>query len=64
MEQHASFTSLVIVISLAFLTPILLHRFKLNIIPVVVAEIIMGLIIGKVVLTLWSRICGLKHFPL
>ncbi|MGB3890379.1 MAG: cation:proton antiporter, partial [Priestia megaterium] len=47
MEQHASFTSLVIVISLAFLTPILLHRFKLNIIPVVVAEIIMGLIIGK-----------------
>ncbi len=28
------------------LTPILLHRFKLSI-PVVVAEIIMGLIIGK-----------------
>ena len=29
-----------------FLTPLLLHRFKLSI-PVVVAEIIMGLIIGK-----------------
>jgi monovalent cation:H+ antiporter-2, CPA2 family len=47
MEQHASVTSLVIVILAAFLTPILLHRFKLNFIPVVVAEIIMGLIIGK-----------------
>jgi CPA2 family monovalent cation:H+ antiporter-2 len=32
---------------MAFLTPILLHRFKLNYIPVVVAEIIMGLVIGK-----------------
>ncbi|MFC7784682.1 MULTISPECIES: monovalent cation:proton antiporter family protein [unclassified Rossellomorea] len=47
MEQHASVTSLVIVILVAFLTPILLHRFKLNFIPVVIAEIIMGLIIGK-----------------
>ncbi|OEH91599.1 monovalent cation:proton antiporter family protein [Bacillus solimangrovi] len=47
MEQHASVTSLVIVIIVAFLTPILLHRLKLNAIPVVVAEIIMGLIIGK-----------------
>ncbi|MEE6133596.1 monovalent cation:proton antiporter family protein [Priestia sp. GS2] len=47
MEHHASVTSLVIVITVAFLTPILLHRFKLNVIPVVVAEIIMGLIIGK-----------------
>ncbi|MCA1062073.1 monovalent cation:proton antiporter family protein [Rossellomorea aquimaris] len=47
MEQHASVASLVIVILVAFLTPILLHRFKLNFIPVVIAEIIMGLIIGK-----------------
>ncbi|MEI5906549.1 monovalent cation:proton antiporter family protein [Bacillus spongiae] len=47
MEQHASLTSLVIVIIIAFLTPILLHRLKLNFIPVVIAEIIMGLIIGK-----------------
>jgi len=47
MEQHASIISLVIVIIVAFITPILLHRLKLSIIPVVVAEIIMGLIIGK-----------------
>ncbi|WP_070119724.1 monovalent cation:proton antiporter family protein [Bacillus marinisedimentorum] len=47
MESHASFTSLVIVLIVAFITPILLHRFRLRIIPVVVAEIIMGLIIGK-----------------
>jgi monovalent cation:H+ antiporter-2, CPA2 family len=31
----------------AFLTPILMHRLKLNFLPVVVAEIIMGLLIGK-----------------
>ena len=31
----------------AFLTPILMHRFKLKFLPVVVAEIIMGLVIGK-----------------
>lgn len=47
MEQHASITSLVIVILVAFITPILLHRLKLNFMPVVVAEIIMGLIIGQ-----------------
>ncbi len=47
MEHGASVTSLVIVIVFAFLTPIFLHRFKLNFIPVVIAEIIVGLIIGK-----------------
>lgn len=47
MDHGASVSSLVIVIIVAFLTPILLHRFKLNVIPVVVAEILMGLIIGK-----------------
>jgi monovalent cation:H+ antiporter-2, CPA2 family len=47
MEHHASVTSLVIVMIVAFLTPILMHRLKLNFIPVVVAEIIMGLLIGK-----------------
>ncbi|MFP7295800.1 monovalent cation:proton antiporter family protein [Neobacillus niacini] len=47
MEQHASVISLLIVVSVAFVTPILLHRLKLNYIPVVVAEIIMGLVIGK-----------------
>ncbi|WP_456275844.1 monovalent cation:proton antiporter family protein [Bacillus sp. AK128] len=47
MEHHASVTSLLIVVIVAFLTPLLMHRFKLNFLPVVVAEIIMGLIIGK-----------------
>jgi len=47
MEQSTSFISLVIVVVMAFLTPILLHRLRLNVIPVVVAEIIIGLIIGK-----------------
>ncbi|UOQ86497.1 monovalent cation:proton antiporter family protein [Gracilibacillus salinarum] len=41
-----SVSSLVIVIIAAFITPILLHRFRLKMIPVVVAEIIVGLIIG------------------
>lgn len=47
LEHHASVTSLLIVVIVAFLTPLLMHRFKLNFLPVVVAEIIMGLIIGK-----------------
>ncbi|MDQ1147065.1 CPA2 family monovalent cation:H+ antiporter-2 [Bacillus sp. SORGH_AS 510] len=47
MEQHVSVISLLIVVTMAFLTPIFLHRFKMNFIPVVVAEIIVGLIIGK-----------------
>lgn len=47
MEHGTSVTSLVIVIVAAFLTPIILHRFKLTMIPVVVAEIIIGLIIGN-----------------
>ncbi|KHF30779.1 Sodium/hydrogen exchanger family protein [Anoxybacillus sp. BCO1] len=45
--MHASLSSLVIVIVAAFLTPLLLHRFRLHMIPVVVAEIIVGIIIGK-----------------
>jgi monovalent cation:H+ antiporter-2, CPA2 family len=47
LEQHATVISLLIVVMMAFLTPIILHRLKLTFIPVVVAEIIMGLIIGK-----------------
>jgi CPA2 family monovalent cation:H+ antiporter-2 len=47
MEAHASLTSLTIVLLVAFITPILLKKFRLSIIPVVVAEIIAGLIIGK-----------------
>nr|WP_263328312.1 monovalent cation:proton antiporter family protein [Neobacillus sp. Marseille-Q6967] len=47
MEHHASVISLLIVVTVAFVTPFILHRLKLNYIPVVVAEIIMGLVIGK-----------------
>ena len=47
MEGGSSLFSLVIVLVVAFLTPFILHRFRMNVIPVVVAEIIMGLIIGK-----------------
>ncbi|MBM6618251.1 monovalent cation:proton antiporter family protein [Bacillus suaedaesalsae] len=47
MEHHGSVTSLLIVVLVAFLTPLLMHRFRLNFLPVVVAEILMGLIIGK-----------------
>lgn len=46
-HSSASVTSLVIVVIAAFITPILLHRFRLKTIPIVVAEIIVGLIIGK-----------------
>jgi Kef-type K+ transport system membrane component KefB/Trk K+ transport system NAD-binding subunit len=45
--EHHSVTSLMIVVSIAFLVPILLHRLKIKIVPVVVAEIIAGIIIGK-----------------
>lgn len=36
-----------IVVGMAFLVPVLLHRFRIKVIPVVVAEIVVGLIIGK-----------------
>ncbi|MGX1902413.1 monovalent cation:proton antiporter family protein [Thermolongibacillus altinsuensis] len=52
MEQHSSITSLLIVMVVAFLTPIFLHRFRLQMIPVVVAEIVVGIIIGKTGLNL------------
>ncbi|MCR2820976.1 monovalent cation:proton antiporter family protein [Lederbergia panacisoli] len=47
MEQESSLLSLVIVLVVAFITPFILHRFRLTFMPVVIAEIIMGLIIGK-----------------
>jgi len=39
MEHGLSVTSLLIVILAAFLTPIILHKLKLNMIPVVVLEL-------------------------
>lgn len=47
MGGHASISSLVIVILTAFFIPILLSKFKIKFLPVVVAEIIAGIIIGK-----------------
>ncbi|NBI29140.1 cation:proton antiporter domain-containing protein [Chengkuizengella marina] len=55
MEHTTELTSLMIVVTIAFLVPILLHRFHLKMIPVVVAEIIAGLIIGKSGLNLISE---------
>jgi CPA2 family monovalent cation:H+ antiporter-2 len=47
MAEQSSITSLLIVVVAAFLTPIILNRLRLQVIPVVVAEIIAGIIIGK-----------------
>jgi monovalent cation:H+ antiporter-2, CPA2 family len=47
MAEQSSITSLLIVVVVAFLTPILLNRLRLQVIPVVVAEIIAGIMIGK-----------------
>ena len=47
MEHSTSLTSLMIVVGIAFIIPIVLHRLKLQALPVVVAEIVAGLIIGK-----------------
>ncbi|WP_407271295.1 cation:proton antiporter [Radiobacillus sp. PE A8.2] len=45
--EHQSLTSLMFVVGIAFFIPIILQRFKLNFVPVVIAEIIAGLIIGQ-----------------
>ncbi|GGE51345.1 putative Na(+)/H(+) antiporter YjbQ [Pullulanibacillus camelliae] len=47
METSSSFASLVVVVVVAFLMPILLHRLRLQFVPVVVAEIVAGIVIGK-----------------
>lgn len=47
MEHGASLTSLMIVVSIAFLIPVVLHRMNLKFLPVVVAEILVGIAVGK-----------------
>ncbi len=47
MEEHTSLNSLMIVVAIAFIIPILLHKLRLKLLPVVVAEILAGLLIGK-----------------
>lgn len=46
-EHSTSLVSLMIVVAIAFLVPIFLHRFRLRAIPVVVAEILVGIVVGK-----------------
>ncbi|MDC3414705.1 cation:proton antiporter [Aquibacillus sp. 3ASR75-11] len=45
--ENQSLTSLMFVVGIAFFIPIILQRFKLTFVPVVIAEIIAGLIIGE-----------------
>lgn len=49
------FLSLVIVVVAAFLTPIIVNRLNINFLPVVVAEILMGIIIGHSFLNIVER---------
>ena len=49
------FLSLVIVVVAAFLTPIIVNRLNINFLPVVVAEILMGIIIGHSLLNIVER---------
>lgn len=49
------FVSLVIVIVAAMITPILINRLKISFLPVVVAEILMGIVIGNSFLNLVHR---------
>ena len=49
------FLSLVVVVLAAFLTPILVNRLRVSFLPVVVAEILMGIVIGHSFLNLVER---------
>ncbi|HFQ1866489.1 TPA: cation:proton antiporter [Staphylococcus aureus] len=49
------FLSLVIVVLAAFLTPIIVNRLNINFLPVVVAEILMGTVIGNSFLNIVER---------
>ncbi len=50
------FLSLVIVVLAAFLTPIIVNRLNINFLPVVVAEILMGIVIGNSFLNIVERV--------
>lgn len=49
------FLSLVVVVMTAFLTPILINRLRITFLPVVVAEILMGILIGHSFLNIVER---------
>lgn len=44
---NGSLTSLILVVTVSFLIPIVLYKLRLRLLPVVVAEILSGLVIGK-----------------
>lgn len=47
MENSVSLTSLMIVVGISFLVPILINRLRWTFIPIIVAEILAGIIVGK-----------------
>jgi len=47
VQEHTSILSLLIVVSLSFFIPIILHRIKWGFLPIVVAEIVSGIILGE-----------------
>ena len=49
------FLSLVVVVLAAFFTPILVNRLRITFLPIVVAEILMGIVIGHSFLNLVER---------
>ena len=58
------FLSLVIVVVAAFMTPIIVHRFNINFLPVVVAEILMGIVIGHSFLNLVEEMHSIFYLRL
>ncbi|WRN54943.1 cation:proton antiporter [Staphylococcus aureus] len=56
------FLSLVIVVLAAFLTPIIVNRLNINFLPVVVAEILMGIVIGNSFLNIVEKGFNSKYF--
>lgn len=47
MENHVSLTSLMVVVTISFLVPIIVTRLRWTFMPVIVAEILAGIIVGK-----------------
>jgi Kef-type K+ transport system membrane component KefB len=47
MEESGSFIPLLLVVFLAFLVPIVVSRFKRLRLPIVVGEILVGIIVGR-----------------
>ncbi|MBB3114740.1 Kef-type K+ transport system membrane component KefB/Trk K+ transport system NAD-binding subunit [Paenibacillus phyllosphaerae] len=66
-ETSSTMSGLIIVVGISFIIPIVLYKLRLRVLPVVVAEIIAGLIIGKSGLQLisgnnWLELLSLLGF--